>query len=366
MSEFTATDCVHMARALRLAERGQYSAHPNPMVGCVLVRDGEVVGEGWHKAAGEAHAEIIALHAAGEKASGATAYVTLEPCAHQGKTPPCVAALVDAGVAEVVVALKDPNPAVNGQGLQALAGAGIQTRVGLMHGEVELLLRGFLSRVTRQQPFVRLKMASSLDGCIAMATGESQWITGADARADVQRLRARSGAIMTGIGTVLADDPSLTVRDTSLDNDGKQPFRVVLDRNLRMPLSAEMLALAGRTLVYCHRDKNRHALVEAGAQVIKVEGDRDTVDAKAVLHDLADRQVNDVLVEAGPRLAGNLIENGLVDELVIYQSPHIMGSETIGMFRTPTWTTLADRRALEISDVRRVGADTRITARFAG
>jgi len=366
MTEFSATDSAHMARALRLAERGQYTAHPNPMVGCVLVREGVVVGEGWHHIAGEAHAEINALRAAGGKANGATAYVTLEPCSHQGKTPPCVDALIAAGVNEVVIGLEDPNPAVNGQGMQALAAAGVSTRVGLMHSEISRLIRGFLSRVVRQRPHVQLKMASSLDGCIAMASGESQWITGADARADVQRLRARAGAIMTGIGTVLADDPSLTVRDDTLDTGGRQPMRVVLDRNLRMPLSAEMLALTGTTVVYFSSGKAKKALVDAGAEVVRTAGKGDTVDSEAVLRDLAQREVNDVLVEAGPTLAGNLLANDLVDELVIYQSPHIMGSETMGMFRTPTWTELADRRTLEIFDVRRVGKDTRITARLAG
>jgi len=366
MTGFSATDSAHMARALRLAERGRYTAHPNPMVGCVLVRDGAVVGEGWHHIAGEAHAEINALRAAGDKAKGATAYVTLEPCSHHGKTPPCVDALIGAGIGEVVIGLEDPNPEVNGQGVQALAAAGVPTRVGLMQGEISRLIRGFVSRVTCQRPHVRLKMASSLDGCIAMASGESQWITGADARADVQRLRARAGAIMIGIGTVLTDDPSLTVRDAALDTGGRQPLRVVLDKDLRMPLSAEMLALAGKTVVYCCSSKTKRALVDAGAEVVRVAGKGDTVDAEAVLQNLAQREVNDVLVEAGPTLAGNLIVNDLVDELVIYQSPHIMGSETMGMFRTPTWIGLNDRRTLEIVDTRRVGKDTRITARLAG
>jgi diaminohydroxyphosphoribosylaminopyrimidine deaminase/5-amino-6-(5-phosphoribosylamino)uracil reductase len=365
MSEFSATDCAHMAHALRLAERGLYSSHPNPMVGCVLVRDGKVVGEGWHRSAGEAHAEINALDTAGDKAKGATAYVTLEPCTHHGKTPPCTEALIHAGVAAIVVGIEDPNPKVNGDGLKVLAAAGIRTQAGLMRGEVEKLLSGFLSRVTRGRPFVRLKMASSLDGCIAMSSGESQWITGPDARSDVQRLRARSGAIMTGIGTVLADDPSLIVRDATLDTGDRQPLRVVLDKDLRMPLSAEMIALPGKTLIYCTNDTNRQPLADVGAEVIKVDQDNDLVDVNAVLQGLAGREVNDVLVEAGPTLAGNLIANDLVDELVIYQSPHIMGSETMGMFRTPAWTELADRQTLDITDVRRVGTDTRITARLA-
>jgi diaminohydroxyphosphoribosylaminopyrimidine deaminase/5-amino-6-(5-phosphoribosylamino)uracil reductase len=213
---------------------------------------------------------------------------------------------------------------------------------------------------------VRLKVAASIDGCIAMANGQSQWITGPEARADVQKLRASSGAVMTGIGTVLIDDPSLTVRDASLDTRGQQPLRVVLDNELRMPLSAEMLGLPGKTLVYCINDRNRQLLVGAGAEVIKVEQRNALVDVGAVLDDLAARGINEVLVEAGPILCGSLIDGGFVDELVIYQAPHIMGSETRGMFQTPTWTKLTDRRALEITDVRQLGDDTRITAQLAG
>ena len=355
-----------MARALQLAERGIYTAHPNPMVGCVLVRDGVVVGEGWHRLAGEAHAEVNALTQAGAKARGATAYVTLEPCSHQGKTPPCVQALVAAGVSEVVVALQDPNPEVNGQGLDALQQAGVRTRVGLMEGETAQLLSGFISRMTRGRPFVRLKIACSIDGAIAMLDGQSQWITGPEAREDVQRLRARSGAVMTGIGTVLADDPSLTVRDAAIDTAGRQPIRAVLDNGLRMPLSAEMLALPGATLIYCSDDVARVPLIEAGAEVVRVDAVNGLVSAAAVLDDLASREVNDVLVEAGPTLAGNLLSCGLVDELVIYQAPHIMGSETLRMFNTPTWTELSDRKELTVTDMRQVGNDTRITARISG
>ena len=365
MSDYSANDCAYMARALRLAERGQYAAHPNPMVGCVLVRDEAIVGEGWHEMAGAAHAEINALEAAGDEARGSTAYVTLEPCAHHGKTPPCADALAGAGVSDVVVALEDPFPEVAGRGIAALKKAGIGVRVGLMQDSARQLLTGFLSRITRKRPFVRLKMASSLDGGIAMSNGESQWITGQEARADVQRLRARCGAVMTGIGTILADDPSLTVRDTTIETHGRQPLRVILDNGLRMPLSAEMLALPGQTLIYCVDDAKREALVEVGAEVIKVAANAGLVDLSVVLADLADREINNVLVEAGPTLAGSLISAGLVDELVIYQAPHIMGSETMGMFDTPAWTELANRKSLDINDVRRVGADTRITARIA-
>ena len=358
------SDNAYMAQALRLAENGLYTAMPNPVVGCVMVRDGAVVGEGWHAVAGEDHAEIHALKSAGEKARGATVYVTLEPCAHHGKTPPCAEALVQAGVAKVVIGLGDPNPEVDGRGIEILEAAGIEVQTGVLTDPIQRQLEGFLSRVTRGRPFVRLKMACSLDGCIAMASGESQWITGPEARADVQRLRARSGAIMTGIGTVLADDPSLTVRDPDIDTRGRQPLRVVLDSRLRMPLSAEMLALPGQTIVYCTSDADQRSLVGAGAEVAKV-GRRDgRVDARQVLEDLGARGINEVLVEAGPELAGALISDDLVDELVIYQAPHIMGSETRGMFTTPAWTALSDRRALDIIHTCQVGPDTRITARF--
>ena len=358
-------DTAFMTQALRLAERGLFTAHPNPMVGCVLVKNGDVVGEGWHKVAGEAHAEINALQAAGTAAKGATAYVTLEPCSHHGKTPPCVDALIAAGVAEVIVGIQDPNPEVNGRGIEALAKAGITVRVGILEEQVERQLSGFLTRVRTGRPFVRLKIACSIDGCIAMASGQSEWISGPESRADVQRLRARSGAILSGIGTVLADDPSFTVRDPGIDTCGRQPLRVVLDKDLRMPLSAEMLALPGGTLLYCTNDSNRDALIEAGADIVKVGAVDRLVNAAAVLDDLGRREINDVLVEAGPALAGNLISNDLVDELVIYQAPHIMGSETRGMATTPRWQRLAQRLSLDITDVRRIGSDLRITARPA-
>jgi diaminohydroxyphosphoribosylaminopyrimidine deaminase/5-amino-6-(5-phosphoribosylamino)uracil reductase len=363
VADFSAADSAFMAHALRLAERGIYTARPNPMVGCVLVRDGEIVGEGFHRRAGQAHAEINALAAAGERARGATAYVTLEPCSHHGKTPPCAPALVEAGVAEVVIAMQDPFPAVSGNGQAVLEAAGIRVRSGLMQAASQALNAGFLSRVRYGRPYVRLKVASSIDGAIAMKSGESQWITGPEARADVQRLRARSGAILTGIGTVLADDPALTVRHAELGGDDRQPIRAVLDSRLRMPLSTGMLAMPGQTIVYCADNTRQQPLVEAGARVVRVKTVAAMLDARQVLADLADREVNDVLVEAGPSISGHLLSSGLVDELVIYQAPHIMGSETKPMFRTPGWRRLADRRALDIVDVRRIGTDIRITAR---
>ena len=361
---FTSADHAHMARALQLAARGLYSAHPNPMVGCVLCRDDEIVGEGWHERAGEPHAEVNALRAAGEKAQGATAYVTLEPCAHSGKTPPCATALIEAGVSRVVAAMQDPFEEVAGRGLDLLREAGIETDVGLMQSTAESLNAGFISRVVHHRPRVRLKIAASIDGAIAMASGESQWITGPEARADVQKLRAQSGAIMTGIGTVLADDPSLNVRAKDLDTRGLQPLRVVLDSRLRMPLDAAMLALPGKTLVCCTGDHDAAQLERAGAEVRDFGAHGEVVNVFEVLAALGEREINDVLIEAGPLLTGYLLEKDLVDELVIYQSPHIMGSNTRRMFHTPSWIALADRRQLDISDVRRVGIDTRITASF--
>jgi len=363
MNEFSREDCEFMARALQLARKAMYSAHPNPRVGCVLVGEGRIVGEGWHQKSGEAHAEVIALENAGASAKAATVYVTLEPCAHHGKTAPCTEALIKAGIAEVVVAMQDPFHEVDGDGLGALQKAGIAVRVGLMNDEAAKLNEGFVSRVTRKRPFVRLKTASSLDGCTAMEDGESQWITGPEARADVQRLRASSGAVMTGIGTVLADDPSLTVREEGLAIEGMQPLRVILDQQLRMPLSARMLTLPGDTAIFCTDDSNRAALESAGASVTVVPGASDGADLDVVLARLAELGINDVLVEAGHTLAGSLLTSGLVDELVIYQSPHIMGSLTQGMFSTPAWQNMSQRMQLDIIDVRRVGADTRITAR---
>jgi len=355
---------VHMARAFTIAKRGQYSARPNPMVGCVIVNDGTAVGEGWHERAGEPHAEINALEAAGPKAEGATAYVTLEPCAHHGRTPPCARSLIEAGIVRVVAAMRDPFPDVAGRGLKLLESAGLTVETGLMQTHAEALNAGFVARVTRGRPRVQVKIAASIDGAIAMRSGESQWITAPEARDDVQRLRARCGAIMTGIGTVLADDPSLTVRLDSLAGSGLQPLRVVLDSELRMPASAGMLKPPGETLVCCAGGRNSQALERAGAEVRSFGPADAQVDVSAVLEELARRGINDVLVEAGPGLAGHLLERELVDGLVIYQAPHIMGSETSTMFRTPSWLNLADRKELEVSDVRRVGADTRITARI--
>jgi diaminohydroxyphosphoribosylaminopyrimidine deaminase/5-amino-6-(5-phosphoribosylamino)uracil reductase len=366
MSAPSKTDSAHMARALALAERGRYSAHPNPVVGCVVARDDVVIGEGWHERAGEPHAEINALAAAGPAAAGATVYVTLEPCAHHGKTPPCSKALIEAGVKRVVVAMPDPFERVSGRGMTELSNAGIATELGLMRAVAENLNAGFIARVTRGSPLVRVKVAASIDGAIAMKNGESQWITGSAARDDVQRLRARSGAILTGIGTVLADDPSLTVRLPELATAAAQPLRVVLDSQLRMPVTAAMLDLPGSTLICCTGSPDRTPLEKAGAEVISVGASGAQVDVRQLLEILGERSINDLLVEAGPALTGHLLQQDLVDELVIYLAPHIMGSETRGMFQTPSLLRLADRKPLAIRDVRRVGDDTRITAVVRG
>lgn len=327
------------------------------------MRDDRIVGQGWHQKTGGAHAEVVALDDAGDEAKGATAYITLEPCSHYGKTPPCTTALINAGISKVVVGMQDPFHIVDGDGLKALEKAGVTVRSGLMIAEAMRLNEGFISRVTRHRPFVRLKLAVSLDGCTAMKKGDSQWITGLEARADVQRFRASSGAVLTGIGTVLADDPSLTVRDQSLGRNGIQPLRVVLDDHLRMPSSARMLHLPGKTAVFCLSDENRATLEETGAAVYVVSGKDERADLNEVLVRLAELKINDVFVEAGHTLAGSFLTSGLVDEFVIYQSPHIMGSQTMGMFSTPAWLDMSQRLQLDIFDVRRVGSDTRITAR---
>lgn len=364
---FSAADHVYMAQALALARRGLYSTHPNPRVGCVLVRDGVVVGQGWHQRAGEPHAEVYALREAGDRASAATAYVTLEPCCHHGRTPPCSAALIAAGVARVVVAMEDPNPKVAGQGLAQLRQAGIEVACGLMRLEAEALNPGFIKRMRLGLPYVRCKLAVSLDGRTAMANGESKWITGAAARQDVQRWRAQSSAVMTGIGTVLADDPLLTVRPDQWTDAERpavaalgQPMRVVLDRLLRTPIDAAMLRQSGRTRIYTmlHTEERCAALTAAGAEVVAL----DAVDLNGIMKSLARDGVNEVLVEAGATLNGALIDAELVDELIIYLAPHLMGDQGHGMFHLPGMQDMAQRLALDITDLRAVGDDWRITA----
>lgn len=352
-----------MGRALQLARRGLYSTDPNPRVGCVLVKNDAVVGEGWHQVAGEPHAEIHALQDAGLEARGATTYVTLEPCCHHGKTPPCSDALIQAGVARVVAAMQDPNPQVAGEGLQALGSRGIAVDSGLMQAEAEALNPGFIKRMRNGRPYVRGKLAMSMDGRTALASGESKWITSDAAREDVQRLRARSSAIMTGVGTVLADDPSLTVR---MDGVERQPLRVVLDTHLSMPSTAKMLGLPGRTIVMTADESQdgADALRDAGAQVVAVGMRNNSVDPGAVLDYLGQQEINEVLLETGATLSGSLLRDGLIDELVIYMAPILMGHEARPLFHLPGIDTMDKKLQLDIQDIRKVGVDWRITARI--
>ena len=355
-----------MARALALAERGRYTTRPNPRVGCVIVQHGEVVGAGFHAVAGGPHAEIVALHQAGERARGATAYVTLEPCCHFGRTGPCTHALRTAGIARVVAAMEDPNPRVAGQGAAALRDAGVRIETGLMQQQAEQLNRGFAKRMRQQRPWVRCKLAMTLDGRTAAANGESKWITGDAARLDVQRLRAEAGAIMTGVGTVLADDPALTVRQwpDGLTVEPPQPLRVIVDTQLRIAPTARVFHQAGDTLVFTLVDDAAHRARFAAANAsILATGARDgRVDLDEVLECLARREVNDVLVEAGPTLAGALVAGGFVDELVVYMAPTLLGDQGRGLLHLPELTRLDQRIELRVSDVRAVGGDWRITA----
>jgi diaminohydroxyphosphoribosylaminopyrimidine deaminase/5-amino-6-(5-phosphoribosylamino)uracil reductase len=363
--EFSAEDHARMARALELAARGLYSTPPNPSVGCVIVRDGQVLGEGFHQRAGEAHAEVIALQAAGVSARGSTAYVSLEPCAHRGRTPPCVEALIAAGVSRVVAATGDPNPSVNGGGLARLAAAGIEVQCGLLEAAAIELNRGFLSRMRRGRPWVTLKTAASLDGRTALASGESRWITGPAARADVQRLRARSSAILTGIGTVCADDPELTVRDESLAMLGRRPLRVVLDPGLRIPRQSKLLQGPAPTLVFAAEAIRGNAVGGAGPQ-LRLEtlpaGDGG-LDLGAALARLAALECNEVLVEAGPLLAGSLLRAGLVDEWVLYLAAVVLGDAARPLARLPELHSMRDRWQFQWRDLRQVGEDLRLTLR---
>ncbi len=361
-----------MARAIRLANQGLYTTHQNPLVGCVLTRDEVIVGEGFHRRAGEPHAERNALAVAGDKAEGATAYVTLEPCCHHGRTPPCTDGLIEAGVNRVVVAMEDPNPRVAGQGIALLREAGIDVVSSVLESEARALNPGFIKRMMAGTPYVRCKLAMSLDGRTAMASGESKWITGESARLDVQRLRARSDAIVTGIGTVQADDPSMDVRiDLSLldgvefETDRPRPIRVVLDPGLAMPADARMFRLPGRTQVICVGDPGpaRQALESADGEVIELPGEGEAIDLQSLMTHLAGEEINEVLIEAGPTLAGAALAAGVIDELVIYAAPHIMGSDGRGLFHLPELELMRDRVELSITDLRMVGRDIRITAR---
>ena len=359
---FSAVDHGMMARALQLAERGLWTTSPNPRVGCVLVRAGQVVGEGWHEKAGEPHAEVHALRAAGDQAKGATAYVTLEPCSHHGRTPPCAEALIAAGVSRVVAAMTDPNPLVAGQGLAMLRAAGIETASGLLETEARELNIGFVSRMTRGRPWLRLKAAASLDGKTALNNGVSQWITGPDARRDGHAWRARACAILTGIGTVRDDDPQLSVRavDTT-----RQPLRVVVDSRLEIPLTARILQDGPVLIVGAVENAEKMAMLRSTGNFVEIlKNPAGKVDLKALLELLAQRGINEVHAEAGCKLNGSLLREGLVDELLLYLAPCLIGHAASGLFNLPELTTLDDKHRLQIRDLRQVGEDIRLIARL--
>lgn len=363
----SAVDQAWMARALELARKGLYSTHPNPRVGCVVVKDGVVIGEGWHVRAGEPHAEVHALRQAGDNARGATAYVTLEPCSHFGRTPPCADALVKAGVARVVAAMQDPNPQVAGQGLRRLAEAGIEVACGVLEAEAREINAGFIKRMETGLPFVRVKLAMSLDGRTAMASGESQWITGAAARRAVQRLRARSSVVLSGADTVLLDAARLTVRPDELGLDAeqtalaaaRQPLRVLVDGRLRVPTDAAFYQAGPALVASC---AERDGFAAEGRELLVLPGADGHVDLAKLLAELGARGANEVLVEAGPRLAGAFARLGLVDEYQIFVAPKLLGSSARPLLELPL-ETMAEARELRIADIRAVGDDWLVTAR---
>ena len=361
-----------MARALALAAKGINTTHPNPRVGCVVVNDGAVVGEGWHRLAGQDHAEIIALKRAAKRAKGATLYLTLEPCTHHGRTPPCVTALIKAGIRRAVIAMQDPDPRVNGGGMEALQKAGVEVTLGVGKHAAQQLNRGFCQRILHARPWVTLKMAVSLDGKTALANGMSQWITSEAARRDAHRLRAASSAILTGVGTVLRDDPQMTARpnddmgDTG-DMGGieRQPLRVILDSHLSTPRQAKILQPPGKTLIITtSNEPDAEWLSGDAVEVIpcrpSTSVNADGIDLQQVMTELAEREINEVMLEAGPRLSGNMLKARLVDQVVIYMAPNLLGNDARGMFDIPGLERMADKHRLAFRDVRMVGADLRL------
>lgn len=363
-----------MSRALQLARKGWFTTHPNPRVGCVLVKNERVIGEGYHRKAGEPHAERNALAAARENpitqdTTGATAYVTLEPCCHHGKTPPCSNALIEAGVERVVIAMCDPNPLVAGKGIKQLKEAGLTVETGLLESQAELLNKGFNKRMRAKLPMVRCKLASSVDGRTAMASGESVWISSDQSRRDVQFLRAEASAIVTGVGTILHDDPSLNVRltaqDLGHDNDldVRQPLRVILDAYLQTPVDARILNIPGDVLLFCDAEHLEQAekYTQQNVSVTAVDSVDERLDLKKVMHKLAEMQINEVLLETGATLAGHAVQQGLVDELVIYQAPHLMGHNARALLVLPWLEAMSERIELTRIDERQVGNDRKIT-----
>ena len=354
-----------MATALGLARRGLYTTHPNPRVGALVCRDQQIIAEGWHQRAGEDHAEIHALKAAGERARGATLYVTLEPCSHHGRTPPCAGAIINAGIARVVIAMQDPNPQVAGAGIEALRQAGITVECGLLEAPARDLNPGFISRMQRARPWLRLKLAMSLDGHTAMASGESQWISGAAARADVQHWRAMSDAVITGIGTLLGDNPSLNVRLENFPGHRtypfahiRQPLRVILDSRARTPATAKIFSNPGETLLLHAPDTPPVAALPCS--LAQVDHNAGGLDLDQVLTCLNDRHINEALIEAGPRLAGGFLSAELVDEVILYQAPVCLGHEARPLLQLPGLQRLADKLEFRYTQVRRIGDDLRL------
>lgn len=361
------TDEGYMAKALQLARKGMTTCHPNPAVGCVVVKHGEIIGEGWHELAGQAHAEIKALQQAGKASVGATMYVTLEPCSHQGKTPPCVKAIIKSRISRVVIAIEDPSPLVNGAGILALKGAGIVITVGVGQVEAEMINRGFLKRIDTGFPWVTLKIATSLDGKTAMADGESQWITTESARNDAQKLRAAASGILTGIGTVLRDDPSMAVRPTMQQTEvRRQPLRIIVDTHLSTPVDAKILSRKsgeGKVLIVTAHSKDNATDIfkSAAVEVINCRVSGGKIHLREMLLELGRREMNTILLEAGADLSGSMLEQGLVDEIIVYMSPDLLGSDAKDMFTIPGLEHLADKLQLEYTDMTRVGRDLRLT-----
>lgn len=354
------TDLIFMAQALQLAEKGQFTTRPNPRVGCILVKNGQIIGKGFHERAGGAHAEINALKNATENVRGATAYVTLEPCSHHGKTPPCCDALIESGIARLVVGMTDPNPVVSGRGLARCKMAGIEVICDVLRADAEKLNRGFIFRMTRNRPFVQSKIAMSLDGRTALENGQSQWITSPQSRANVHSFRAQSCAILTGIGTVLADNPSLNAR---VYFDCVQPIRVILDSALQMPSNSKMAALNGRTLILtCSKnEQKKEALKQVGFEIYVLPAKNRRLDLHAVMEFLALQEINNVFVEAGATLNGALLEANLVDEWLIYMAPCILGDKGRGAFSMPSLNSMSQKTELQWQDVRQIGADLRFS-----
>jgi diaminohydroxyphosphoribosylaminopyrimidine deaminase / 5-amino-6-(5-phosphoribosylamino)uracil reductase len=364
---FSAFDEQMMQRAIDLATLGRHTTQPNPCVGCVITQGERIVGEGWHRKWGEPHAEVLALQAAGEAARGATVYVTLEPHSYQSRTPPCTAALIRAGVRRVVSSVLDANPKVSGEGVRQLQDAGIETQVGLLAAASRELNLGFEKRMKTGRPRVVVKSAISLDGRVALANGASRWITSEAARADVQRLRSHMSAVLTGIDTVLADDPQLNVRDPDIDMLGRQPLRVVLDTNLRVPPTARILRPpGGETLIFSSAatGARMEQLRQSGAEVVAATLDSDgRIDLDSVLQELGRRMCNDVMIESGPTLSGHVLQLGLADELVIYVAPVLLGPDARSMARLPLLQTLEQAQRYTLHSVERIGDDVRLVLR---